>query len=127
QKALRPLKAILKKLIALQYLDARCEPIIRQFESVLGSLPKSGPIEDPYLSAVIGLFRVVETKDTMRAHGAALLRAEGAPPPDLFADEVDLSDTEPGAGTSCPALTPSPVPPPTPPATVNAERAALWF
>lgn len=127
QKALRPLKAILKKLIALQYLDARCEPIIRQFESVLGSLPKTGPIEDPHLSAVIGLFRVVETKDTMRAHGAALLRAHGAPPRDLFADEADLSDTELADSTFCPPLPPSPVPPPPPPAAVNAERAALWI
>lgn len=73
QKALRPLKAILAKLEALSYLDPRCGPIIDQFNKVLGSLPKHGPIKDLDLSAVLGLFRVVQTRDTLRSHGAALL------------------------------------------------------
>ncbi len=73
QKALRPLKAILAKLEALSYLDPRCGPIIDQFNKVLGSLPKHGPIKDLDLSALLGLFRVVQTRDTLRSHGAALL------------------------------------------------------
>lgn len=78
QKALRPLKAILVKLEALSYLDARCGPIIDQFNKVLGSLPKHGPIKDLDLSAVLGLFQVVHTRDTLRSHGAALLDSRNA-------------------------------------------------
>lgn len=125
QKALRPLRAILKKLEALRYLDARCQPIIRQFETVLASLPKHGPIEDPHLSAVIGLFRIAERGETLRAHGAALLRSTDAPPPDLFAEEIEDVD---GANDSArPTLPVAPATRPTPAPPSQSERAALWI
>lgn len=102
QKALRPLKAILRKLEALSYLDPRSTPIIDQFRTVLGSLPKHGPIEDPHLSAVIGLFRVVQTRDTLRSHGAALLESRSAPhtSADLFADDDEALDPSDTANTN---------------------------
>lgn len=133
QKALRPLKAILSKLEALRYLDARCQPIIDQFTKVLGSLPKHGPIADPHLSAVIGLFHVVESGKTLRTRGAALLKHRDAGKSDLFAD-VDESGTSPAEPqqTDRPAPAPRvPSPPksdpqrPSPPA--RGERGAIWF
>lgn len=92
QKALRPLKKILSKLEALRYLDSRCDPIIDQYTRVLGSIPQTGAIEDPHLSALIGLFRIVENSQTARAHGAALLRG---PSLTLDATLVDSPDLEP--------------------------------
>jgi hypothetical protein len=132
QKALRPLKAILSKLEALRYLDARCQPVIDQFTKVLGSLPKHGPIADPHLSAVIGLFRVVESGKALRARGAALLKNRDAGKSDLFAD-ADESGTRPAVPeqTVQPGPAPSVSPPksdprpPSPPA--RGERGAIWF
>lgn len=133
QKALRPLKAILRKLEALRYLDGRCQPIIEQFTKVLCSLPKHGPISDPHLSAVIGLFRVVESGKTLRARGAALLRNRAAPKADLFAD-ADLSDSAsdesappdhaPGLARGVPP-TADPAPRSNSPA--GDKRGAIWF
>jgi Protein of unknown function (DUF3150) len=92
QKALSPLKTILRKLDALSYLDFRCAPIIDQFRKVLGAMPKHGPIEDPHLSALIGLFRIVQSGQTLRSHGAALLenRRTSHSVSDLFAEDVSL-------------------------------------
>lgn len=138
QKALRPLKAILKKLEALRYLDARCQPIIEQFTKVLISLPKHGPIQDPHLSAVIGLFRVVESGQALRARGAALLRSRAAPKADLF-DDADVPDTTvDGAAPRGPAPSPAngvsdtppsadPSPRSNPPRPASGERGAIWF
>lgn len=129
QKALRPLKAILSKLEALRYLDARCQPIIDQFTKVLGSLPKHGPIGDPHLSAVIGLFRVVESGKTLRARGAALLK--NSDKSDLFADADEASGpTEPERterSDSTPRVAPPKSAPPAPPPQARGERSAIWF
>lgn len=129
QKALRPLKAILSKLEALRYLDARCQPIIDQFTKVLGSLPKHGPIADPHLSAVIGLFRVVESGKTLRARGAALLKSSDKS--DLLADADEASGPAEPEHTERSDSTPSVAPPksdpqrPSQPA--RGERGAIWF
>lgn len=131
QKALRPLKAILSKLEALRYLDERCQPIIDQFTKVLGSMPKQGPIEDPHLSAVIGLFRVVENGRTLRARGAALLEHRETAVADLF-EGVDADPLQPAAevppeahDTVADEATESFDPPPISPA--QSERGAIWF
>lgn len=137
QKALRPLKAILKKLEALRYLDARCQPIIEQFTKVLSSLPKHGPIQDPHLSAVIGLFRVVESGKALRARGAALLRSRAVLKLDLFAD-ADVTDSTvdeeaPTGLAQSPAnggadSTPGSNPPPRlNPLPARGERGAIWL
>lgn len=135
QKALRPLKAILRKLEALRYLDARCQPIIDQFVKVLGSLPRHGPIQDPHLSAVIGLFRVVECGKTLRARGAALLRNRDTAPADLSSpdesspvDEDTATDLPPppsnGVHPTPADIDPAPTLPPPP---VRSEPGAIWF
>jgi len=79
----------------LSYLDPRCGPIIDQFNKVLGSLPKHGPIKDLDLSAVLGLFRVVQTRDTLRSHGAALLEGRNtSTAADARQDEEDAASRD---------------------------------
>lgn len=135
QKALRPLKAILRKIEALRYLDARCQPVIDQFVKVLGSMPRHGPIRDPHLSAVIGLFRVVESGKTLRARGAALLRNRDTAHTDLFTPSESPSPAQEDTATN---PTPSPSngahappdtdpAPPLPPPPVRSEPGAIWF
>jgi len=131
RKALRPLKSIVRKLEALSYLDQRCQPIIQQFQRVLRSLPKCGPIEDLHLSAVMGLFKLVQSGNTMVSHGAALLQNQASAPAtiQLFPDDEmdgnvsndsDASDGEDGVDTVVEETVPHA---PTP----SHQPDSLWF
>ena len=133
QKALRPLKSIVRKLEALSYLDQRCQPIIQQFHRVLRSLPKRGPIEDLHLSAVIGLFTLVQSGDTLVSHGAALLKNQAsAPGPlELFPEDDDTDanvstdgDTPEDDGVDNDIVEEPRPPAPSPPA---HQPDGIWF
>lgn len=100
QKAVSPLRRILRKLEALRYLDPRCEGLTERIETVLAGLPKVGPIGEPYLSALVGLLALLGSAEAQVAEGAQgpVTRAEGAMS-DLFrpGDREEHSEPQQGA------------------------------
>ncbi len=74
QKALRPIRAIVTKLEALQFIDKRTLPIIERITSVLESMPKAGKIEGNNLSALIGLLHLLSDAQHMKDHGESVLK-----------------------------------------------------
>lgn len=130
QKAVKPLHRILSKLEALQYLDARCGAMMDRIRLVLSRLPRTGAIEEPHFSALVGLFATLGCKQAVLSHGPGQ-PAQAPAVADLFAHDTedDLDDDKPAdsfpvdmPGNHSPSPAPiSPVPPP-----VAVPRTALW-
>lgn len=130
QKALRPILSIQRKLEALRYLDARCQPIIDRITVVLGTLPKHGRIETANLSAVIGLLHLLGDAAAMRVQGAAVLKGNGASAD--AAHETDASAADATNGSAHENGGGDPIDSTVPPngngrATPERTSDALWF
>ncbi len=73
RKALRGFKAIIEKLEALSFLDAKLIPIADRIRSALDQLPKTGPIESNNLNSLSGLLLLLADTETLIQDGAAAL------------------------------------------------------
>ena len=116
QKALRPIRTLREKLTALRYLDQRVGPIIAQIDSVLGAVPKQGPIAAQDFMAVAGVLTLLRQPAAMASHGAKFLERSTAPqasPPPALDDAPDTpAEAEPSTEAA---------PPP------QTEPPSLWF
>lgn len=83
QRAIRPIKAIRKKMESLRFLDRRIGPICKEVDAVLERLPKTGNITDSEFLALRGLVILLSDDDAMKRAGAKAL-----------GDVVESSDTD---------------------------------
>lgn len=132
QKALRPLHRIQRKLDALRYLDARCGAMIDRIALVLSRLPKTGPIEEPHFSAVVGLFATLGCKNAVLAgvHAPVSLQTPQTDFLDPGTDDDDDQDTTqaPALPSVDPRSVESKLPPKLGPIPAPvAPRAATWI
>lgn len=72
QKALRPIRTIRDKLVALAFLDPRIDPVIDQINDVLAELPKQGKLNGKDLSSLFGLLHLLTDADRMLGHSRRL-------------------------------------------------------
>lgn len=65
QKALSPIRTILKKLDTLKFIHSNVFRLVERVQVVLNAMPKSGPISGSDLSAVCGLLNLLSSSSRM--------------------------------------------------------------
>ena len=73
QKVKGAINKLREKLDGLAFLDKRVLPLVNTIDQVIGTLPKTGPIENSNLASLTGLVLLLSQPDKMKKHGEGLL------------------------------------------------------
>jgi hypothetical protein len=92
-----------EKLEGLSFLDSRITPLVQSIDSVIHTLPKTGPIMERDLASLCGLILLMSSPDKMRMHGEGLMPLNAVIPmatveddtPPVLGNVVSLSSTSP--------------------------------
>ena len=86
QKALRPLRSILKKMRSLEFINPTIAPAAEQVEDALDAMPQNGKISGGDLSKLVALFHLISDSERMERHGAGLAATESLDDDDQSSD-----------------------------------------
>lgn len=120
QRALNPLRTILKKLRSLEFINPKIAPVADQVENTIDGMPKNGKISGADLSNLVGLFHLISDAERMERHGEGLTSGkpseEEAPASEVEADEPTDVDEPVTLEPALPVQREEPV-----------EEAVAWF
>jgi hypothetical protein len=91
QRALNPLRSIIKKLRSLEFLHPAVTPVANDIEKAIANAPSKGAIEGAKLHHLQSLFHLLTDAGRMMRHGQALVDGDQGPAVDDADDDASIS------------------------------------